>query len=118
MTLDFLTPVVRELGLGILLKATVVMAVAAILTLKFKTSSAAVRYTIWGAAFLMLIILPIALHPVPDWIVIERDAPATIVPIQFEDGTAGDSFEAARTEGAGSRCRMRRTSIRTCSVTS
>lgn len=101
MTLDFLTPVVRELGLGILIKATVVMAVAAFLTLKFKRSSAAVRYTIWGAAFTMLIILPIALHPVPEWIVIQRDAPAKIVPIQSDDGTTAASLEAVRTRTGG-----------------
>ncbi len=82
---NVLTPVIRELALGMFVRATVVMAAASALTFRLNKSSAAVRYAIWSAAFLMLITLPIVSYTVPSWTVIEIDGPAVTAPAHFDD---------------------------------
>jgi beta-lactamase regulating signal transducer with metallopeptidase domain len=98
---NILTPIVRELGLGILLRATVILAVAAILTFRLKKSSAAVRYNVWGSAFFMLIILPIVSHTVPAWTVLEIDGPAVTVPAYSDDGMVSASRAKTRPDVSG-----------------
>lgn len=88
---NILTPVVRELGVGILIRATVILAVAAILTFRLKKSSAAVRYAIWATAFFMLIIVPIVSCTVPHWTVFEIDGPAATLPVYSGDGMVSAS---------------------------
>ncbi|UCF05335.1 MAG: HEAT repeat domain-containing protein [bacterium] len=98
---NILTPVVRELGLYILLRATVIMAMVAALTFKLKKSSASVRYTLWSAAFFMLIILPIVSYTVPSWTVFEIDGPVVTVPVYSDDGMMGDSFKKTEMDNNG-----------------
>ena len=68
-----LAPVVKELGLGILLRATLIMAMSTGLVFMLKRSSAAVRHTIWGTAFLALVLLPFVTYSVPEWAVLQID---------------------------------------------
>ncbi len=101
---NILATVVRELGLEIFLRATVILAVAAILTYRLKTSSAALRYVIWGAAFFMLIVLPIVTYTVPQWTVLEIDGPAVTVPVYSGSEHSGvlGSEQAGGTKSAAS----------------
>ena len=103
MMYNTLATVVRELGLEIFLRATVILAVAAILTYRLKTSSAAVRYVIWGAAFFMLIVLPIVTYTVPQWTVLEIDGPSVTVPVYSGSEHPGvlGSEKAGGTKSAG-----------------
>jgi beta-lactamase regulating signal transducer with metallopeptidase domain len=98
---NILTPVVQELGLSIVLWATVIMAVAGAVAFKFKKSSAAVRYTIWGVAFFMLIISPIVSYTVPTWVVLRIDGPAVTVPVYSDDGVGSGSFAQAEPDDSG-----------------
>jgi beta-lactamase regulating signal transducer with metallopeptidase domain/HEAT repeat protein len=87
-------PIVRGLGLSIFIMATAIMAVAGVLTYKFKKSSAEIRYTIWGVAFFLLIILPVA-STVPTWMVLEIDGLTTTVPVYPDNGNMGESIVKA-----------------------
>jgi beta-lactamase regulating signal transducer with metallopeptidase domain len=90
---DILTPVVKGLALNILINATLVMACAAVLTYKFRKASADVRYTIWSAAFIMLIVLPLVSYTVPDWTVMRIEGRSVGAPVFSDD--AVDTIETA-----------------------
>lgn len=104
---NIIIPIVRELGWNIILNATLIMAFAAALTYKFRKSSAEVRYTIWGAAFLMLIVLPMVSYTVPEWTVLRIDQRATAEPVDTEYGSGGANsarsaiFEPEKTDETG-----------------
>jgi beta-lactamase regulating signal transducer with metallopeptidase domain len=102
-------PLVRGLGLSIFIMATAIMTLAGILTYGFKKSSAEIRYTIWGVAFFLLIILPVT-PMVPNWIVLQIDDLTTSVPVYPDQGNVnesaakvarGESGEAVETKTAG-----------------
>ncbi len=63
----FLLPLAKELGSDILLKATIVLIISGMLALAFRRSSAAARYAIWNAAFVIMILLPVFSAILPSW---------------------------------------------------
>lgn len=63
----YLLPIAKELGFGIVLKATVVLCAASLLALLFRRASAAARYAIWSAAFVVLFMLPVVSMVLPSW---------------------------------------------------
>jgi beta-lactamase regulating signal transducer with metallopeptidase domain/HEAT repeat protein len=101
MMQSILTPVVRELGLDIFLRATVILAVAALVVYRLKKSSAAVRYVIWGAAFFTLIILPIVTYTVPEWTVFEIGSPTVTVPVYSGGAMSDGSLSSTQTYDYG-----------------
>ncbi|UCG52656.1 MAG: HEAT repeat domain-containing protein [Candidatus Latescibacterota bacterium] len=98
---NFIMPVVKELGVGIFITATAVMAAAAVLTYKFKGSSAETRYTIWGVVFFLLIILPIVSYMVPTWMELRIDGPAMRVPVRSNDEIVENSFAETERDAYG-----------------
>ncbi len=60
-------PVAKEVGSDILLKATLVISLAGLLSFLCRRSSAALRYAIWSAALVALIVLPVMSIILPQW---------------------------------------------------
>jgi HEAT repeat protein/beta-lactamase regulating signal transducer with metallopeptidase domain len=82
---DILAQMLRELGWTILINATLVVGVAAALTHKLKNASADARYTIWGAVFLMLVLLPLVSYTVPEWTLMRIDGRSVGAPAFSDD---------------------------------
>jgi beta-lactamase regulating signal transducer with metallopeptidase domain/HEAT repeat protein len=60
-------PMAKELGTAIVLKATVVLSAAALLTNVLKRESSAVRHAVWSAAFVILFVIPGVSMLLPSW---------------------------------------------------
>ena len=107
-----LAVILKEIGVGILLKTTVVMVLAAGATCLLGRASAALRYSIWGAAFVLLLLLPFASQLVPTQIVLYSEGPAMVAdavdegtgPVNRNPGGSGNggSFSGTTAAGAGS----------------
>jgi beta-lactamase regulating signal transducer with metallopeptidase domain len=63
----FILPVAKEMGTDIILKATIVLSVSAMLTYVFRRASSAVRHAIWSAAFVILFVVPVISGLFPSW---------------------------------------------------
>ena len=67
MSENLFIPILKGLGMYTFIWGTIILALTALLILGLRKSSAATRYTIWSAAFVILIILPIVSVTVPSW---------------------------------------------------
>jgi HEAT repeat protein/beta-lactamase regulating signal transducer with metallopeptidase domain len=81
-------PTWLNFGLGIVLKATLVLVAALALTAFLRRTSASIRHLIWASAFACLLALPIASMMLPEWSVPVVVKPASPVPVQIREPVA------------------------------
>ena len=67
LTTEIMTQAAAEIGIAVLLKATLIVTAAGMVTLLLRRSSAAARQLVWNAVFVILVVLPLASFMLPSW---------------------------------------------------